>query len=253
MNLQFYFVARCSKGRDVGRHAHDALELVYYLEGAGKSTIDGKTYDLRRNSFTVTPKGVFHDQENRANLVSICMGLSRSNLEPLQGGWFDPGGVLGRVLRTLGLELNLKRPGHDLICRGLLLEIAGLIQRIARENDNLPRKKALVDKALEIIQRHEGTVSVSDLAGQLYVSKDYLRHLFREYTSHSPIQHIIQARIEKARDLLGRHDLGIKEVASQCGFDSVYYFSRLFRKVTGGAPSRCRGPDRFTLELTGPK
>jgi AraC family transcriptional regulator len=55
-----------------------------------------------------------------------------------------------------------------------------------------------------------------------------------------PACHIIQARIDKARDLLGQGDLDVKEVAARCGFDNEYYFSRLFRKVTGTTPSRYR-------------
>lgn len=118
--------------------------------------------------------------------------------------------------------------------------MTGLVRRIVQQTASPPRKEALVGKAVEIIQHREGALSVAELAGQLYVSKDYLRHLFRDFANQSPIQHIIHARIEKARDLLGRGDLGVKEVASQCGFESVYYFSRLFRKVTGSTPSSCR-------------
>jgi transcriptional regulator GlxA family with amidase domain len=156
----------------------------------------------------------------------------------------DAGGVLGRVLCTLAQEVELRQPGHELVCKGLLYEVGGLVRRIAQANVRPPRKKALVGRAMEIIQRNAGAVSVADLAGRLYVSKDYLRHLFQEYTNRSPIQHIIQARIEKARDLLGQRDVSVKEIAAQCGFDNEYYFSRLFRKVTGTTPSQYRSGKR---------
>jgi AraC-like DNA-binding protein len=240
MRLEFCFIAHCRRNDHVTPHRHDALELVYCLDGSGRSTILPKTYDLRRNSFTITPKGTLHDQVNLTDMVSICVGLSESGFEPLQGGWFDTGGVLGRALCSLAQEIEFRQPGHELVCRGLLLEIGGLVQRISQANVRPPRKKALVGRAIEIIQHSEGGVSVAELAGRLYVSKDYLRHLFQEYTSRSPIQHIIQARIDKARDLLGQGDLDVKEVAARCGFDNEYYFSRLFRKVTGTTPSRYR-------------
>ena len=242
MNVQFCFSVRCLQDRYVTPHKHEALELVYYVEGTGRTTFGKKTCEARRNAFMVIPSGVLHDQENFTDLVSICVGLSQSGLEPFQGGWFDAGGVLGKVLKTLMREMEARQSGYDLICQGLLLEIAGLIHRIAQENTSPPRKEALVNKALEIIQHREGALSVEELAGQLYVSKDYLRHLFLDFANQSPIQHIIHARIEKARDLLSRHNLSIKEVASECGFESVYYFSRLFRKVTGCPPSSFRHP-----------
>jgi AraC-like DNA-binding protein len=244
MRLQFLFTVRQRRNDHVPPHRHDALELVYCLEGTGRSTMARTTYDLNRNSFAIARKGTLHDQEYLTDMVSICVGLSESGLEALQGAWFDAGGVLGRVLCTLAQELELRQPGHELVCKGLLFEVVGLVRRIAQANVRPPRKKALVGRAMEIIQRNAGTVSVAELAGRLYVSKDYLRHLFQEYTSRSPIQHIIHARIERARDLLGQSDVSVKEIAAQCGFDNEYYFSRLFRKVTGTSPSQYRSGKR---------
>jgi two-component system response regulator YesN len=54
------------------------------------------------------------------------------------------------------------------------------------------------------------------------------------------MRHLIQARIERAGDLLADPGLSVKEVARRSGFESPYYFSRLFRKVTGRTPSEFR-------------
>jgi YesN/AraC family two-component response regulator len=51
-----------------------------------------------------------------------------------------------------------------------------------------------------------------------------------------PIRHIIQARIEKAKYLLLRANLSIKEVAEQVGIENAYYFSRMFKQVVGVSP-----------------
>jgi len=240
MKLQFCFCAHCKRGVNVREHTHEVLELVYYVEGSGRATLGDTTYDARRNSFMIIPAGMVHDQENLTPLVSLCVGLSQSGLEKFQGSWTDAGGVLADILRKLMREMETRRTGHDLICRGLIYQIAGAVHRIAVENATPPRKQALVNKAIEIIGNREGAVSVGELAEQLYVSKDYLRHLFCDFTDQSPIQHIIRARINKARDLLSRRDLDIKQVAEQSGFESAYYFSRLFRKVTGTSPSAYR-------------
>jgi AraC-like DNA-binding protein len=47
-------------------------------------------------------------------------------------------------------------------------------------------------------------------------------------------------RIHRACGLLNGSDLGITEIADQCGFTSVYAFSRTFRKVVGKPPTRFR-------------
>ncbi len=240
MELQFCFACTCSKGVNVSKHTHQALELVYYVRGSGKSTIRKQVHRVQRHVLAVIPAGVPHDQINLTDLTSICVGVLHSGLEPLQGTWNDSTGIIGKLLGLLLEELKNKKTGFDSISNGILLEVQGLIQRLAQEAQCPPKKEALVHKALEIIQRHDGALSVSDIANRLYVSKDYLRHLFREYAGKSPIKYILQAKLEKAQALLADKNLRIGEIAVLSGFENAYYFSRLFRKATGQSPTDFR-------------
>ncbi|GHV80469.1 hypothetical protein AGMMS49944_22600 [Spirochaetia bacterium] len=45
-------------------------------------------------------------------------------------------------------------------------------------------------------------------------------------------------KINKAKELLTEGTLSIKEISYKLAFDSPYYFSRLFKKKTGAAPSQ---------------
>ena len=51
-----------------------------------------------------------------------------------------------------------------------------------------------------------------------------------------PGQYQIQIRLNKARRLLRNGTLSIAAIAEQLGFESIYYFSRLFKKKTGCSP-----------------
>ena len=44
-------------------------------------------------------------------------------------------------------------------------------------------------------------------------------------------------KIDKAKDLIISHSCNITEAAEAVGFSDVYYFSRMFRKITGKNPS----------------
>ena len=48
----------------------------------------------------------------------------------------------------------------------------------------------------------------------------------------------IALRIQRACQLLRGRECTIGEIAALLGFESVYYFSRVFKKLTGVAPSR---------------
>ncbi len=61
---------------------------------------------------------------------------------------------------------------------------------------------------------------------------------FKKETGLSPIEYRNRLRIERARTLLSRDICSVSEAAKLLGFESVYYFSRVFKQHTGVAPSQ---------------
>jgi len=242
VDLESYFTILGHKGDYVYRHTHEYLELVYYRGGYGRSTIRNRRYQLHRGSFTITPSGTYHDQENLTDLSSFCMLLSGSRLEGYIGGWTDSSGTVGRMVTRLDAELAGKKRGYELICTGILHEIAGFIERLTEEyraHSHLS-KRDLVDSAMTIIRQEEGLLNIADLARWLNVSKDYLRHLFLEFAGRSPQKVIISTRLRKAAALLEDQHFTVTEIAEQCGFGDVYYFSSQFKKKLSMTPTEFR-------------
>ena len=64
--------------------------------------------------------------------------------------------------------------------------------------------------------------------------------LFREKSGLPPNKFLACERINYAKRLLYSSDLTIKEIAEKCGFQSVYYFSRLFKAGEGISPGQYR-------------
>lgn len=70
------------------------------------------------------------------------------------------------------------------------------------------------------------------------ISQTYLSRLFRKYSNTSFSKRLAVFRVEKAREIMeGYKDLFIKDVASMVGFADQFYFSRIFRSVTGVSPA----------------
>jgi transcriptional regulator GlxA family with amidase domain len=61
--------------------------------------------------------------------------------------------------------------------------------------------------------------------------------LYREFFGGSPVEDLINARIKHAQWLLSATTLSVGQVAGECGFRSLYHFSRLFKKRVGSSPS----------------
>lgn len=79
--------------------------------------------------------------------------------------------------------------------------------------------------------------SLADVAG-LSVSR--FAHLFREQTGATPQRFVEQQRITQARQLLELSSRSIKQIASDLGFGTQFYFSQRFKKLVGVGPREYR-------------
>ena len=94
-------------------------------------------------------------------------------------------------------------------------------------------------------------IDFKKLAEENNVSYVWLRKAFKEVMGVAPGQYHLNLKIDKATQLLGESSLSISEVAYQTGFESSFYFSRIFRKKTGQSPSEYRTERvRASLEKT---
>ena len=90
-------------------------------------------------------------------------------------------------------------------------------------------------------------VSLEQLAKDLRYSKNYLCKVFRNAAGCTISEYANFLRIRKAYDLLCYTDQKLSEISLNCGFASIHYFSRVFRKYVGMPPSQVRDHDRNNL------
>lgn len=83
-------------------------------------------------------------------------------------------------------------------------------------------------------------LSREQLAGLVHLTPDYLSHLFKKKTGLSLTNYIIHERIEAAKLMLLKTDHSISEIAKDCGFQNISYFSKQFRTFTGMTPREYR-------------
>src|SRR3546814_10496112 len=88
--------------------------------------------------------------------------------------------------------------------------------------------------------------TLDDLAALCGFSRRHLVRVFRNTTGRTIGQHILEMRIHRAKSLLLRRDLLVKQVAFQCGYSSSAAFAAAFRQTTGQSPQRS---EEHTSEL----
>lgn len=89
-----------------------------------------------------------------------------------------------------------------------------------------------------IYEHYTETVTLQDIANAAHISRSEAGRCFNTYMGCSPVDALIQYRLQTAHRLLSEKTLTLQEISFACGFHSVNYFSRKFKKTYGHAPGR---------------
>ena len=97
------------------------------------------------------------------------------------------------------------------------------------------------DKLISTIQKYidenlNGKLQLNEVAEVFGLSPAYLSVLFKKSTDTGFSEYVYTKKIDKAKEMLLSGDMKIYEVADALGFESAYYFSKVFKKVDGHSP-----------------
>lgn len=128
--------------------------------------------------------------------------------------------IIGRLFPQSGAVMKMDTPEfYDQICRYI--------------NENLTKP-----------------LSLKSIGGEFGISPTYLSQLFRKYAGQSLNNYLTFTRIDKAKALLMKKTMLVKEVAAAVGFADQFYFSRIFHSYIGTSPSEyASGAARETSAL----
>lgn len=138
---------------------------------------------------------------------------------------------------------------NNVVSESTFMETQGIIiQLISRFLSSLKSTRQSAEpvpsKILETIayiQLHlKENLTVSFLAQRVNQHQDYFSRLFLQHTGERPLAYIHQKRIERAQYLIITTTMSYAEIAEATGFDSLPYFSKIYKKVTSLTPSEYR-------------
>lgn len=228
-------------------HAHHAVELVWHVGGSGVDVLsDGTEHDFDANSLVVHGQAALHGQVNRQTGIDRCLQLSVSEQLQTQIDEFMylpafNDSVLQQEFRFLSANQQQRAEQQrlfDLRAEAVLLSVLALREEKLSGQRSLPDKLADAERYMQL-HFHE-SLSNADLAQQADLSEDYFRHQFKEVYGVSPMDYVMQLRIEHACRLLEHTSLKQQAIAEQSGFQNIRYFNTRFSHYRGISPGRYR-------------
>ena len=106
-----------------------------------------------------------------------------------------------------------------------------------RAHSQLDHRAQLVAQVQQYIQQHLAErLSLNDVAAVFNFSPNYLSQLFAQNSESGFVEFVTATRIAAAKTLMAATELKIYEISDQVGFESAFYFSKVFKKLEGVSP-----------------
>ena len=234
----------------ISRNCCDHHILIHVASGHGQCELNGKHYALNpSDTLIITPGSrntYFPDAKDPFKLIWVNFFCD----------WFDD------YLSRLGLtehpvvqgvscaeelmelvQLTKMTPNNDHLCFPAIRILCGICASLA-EKVRFESRSHLSGRAVRIKDMLDeciyGKMDMEAIAARLYVSVSSVYREFQKSFGETPYQYVLSRKLALAKSLLARTDEPIATIAMRLAFADEFYFSNLFKKKTGMAPSAYR-------------
>lgn len=238
---------------NAGMHVHPQYEMLVVLDHVNtKITINGKVYCQNKPYIAIFAPFALHHVEFLDRVVTArYVYYFSDNMVQSYSHEFEGFETYRRststifvlpdefVQRIIPIHENALKSRDDVaLARLLFLMNLHLLLKekdeffLIQTNDQMSHINTIVRYMTEHF--HEDLTSES-VAQMFFISRSKFNRDFREYTTISFHQFLIELRVSKAKYML-KNGCGIRDVANSVGFENDSYFCQFFKKETGVTP-----------------
>jgi len=232
----------------------DEYQIIYIHKGGGILDYSGQTYTIKEGSLFLIKPNEHHRYKphSESGWTEYYIGFSGNLSDRITSGLSGkPLIECGRNFEVVSLfeqlivQIDNQRPSFQKICAGLILQLIGVIE--SHNTSTLFKDQkvvTLIENTRKImVERVKEWVDFKELAIENGISYSYFRKSFKTFTGVSPHNYFLDLKVIESKKLLLNTSLNISEIAYGLGFNSIQYFSRLFKQRTGVSPLQFRNPN----------
>lgn len=250
-NIFDFYERSIPKGKVYPMHWHDFLEFELVVSGSLQHVYNNQTYYLEPGDAHIICYHDYHELTALTDVTLFCMHindelLDRELLDYLSYNSFNcrfSKSELDSILRkmmNISKELTDQPVLYNLMIKNLVSEVLILLLRkaVQKEHLNMPYP---IQKLITYINEHSSEdISLQNIAKEISFSASHLGRLLKQQTGYTFNEYLNIIRLKHACSLLRYTNIPVKEVAFQCGYNSVEYFSYAFKKKLLSTPSEYR-------------
>ncbi len=241
---------RCPPGHAFGPAVRDYYIIHHIISGKGYFEQDGKVYSLKSGDcFFIGPHYVtkyYADENDPWYYVwisftgSAVSSLLEKTFVSRQSPVFNISDIKSVKSQFLKIEQYAGLPHAGTL--SLIGCLCGILDGLANPEKNISSgPEEYVNNAISYINANiHLPISVEAIASLSGINRKYFCRIFKKYTGLTPMQYILQAKLEKAKLLLRTTSASVGDIARSVGYDDIFSFSRMFSSQVGIAPSQYR-------------
>lgn len=257
---------RISPDKQIGLHSNNNWELSYVLVGSGTRTIGDRSEPFYPGEVILIPPNIPHawrfnpaDTDENGNIANISVFFDTSTLESLKMLIPEMSAALGRiwqldyaisytgkrqmVLQRILSVMREKTPEERVpLMINLLIEISVISDGLYAGRKN---KLSRTEQKLETVRvycacNYSRQIALDEMSRHVGMNKSAFCTFMRNNAGSSFSEYLNDMRLERAKVMLCNTDKSIAEIAMDCGFQSVTYFNRLFKRRYKCTPKEIR-------------
>ena len=241
-------------GYELARRVLPQDNLIYFLRGRADWVWDRTPVRLEPDRWTLVPRGTPHEAHGltqRITLMSYHVEMTLPGGRDVLRMLSMPMGVQvaadSRLAQMVRLSMReYERPSqsttHAMLTHWAKLILPELLRETAAQGKLLIQdiSETVADVVRWMHQHLDQPTSLDGLEEISGYSAQHLNRMFHESLGVTAMQYLMRIRMQHAARLLREGRLSIAGVGRAVGFDSQFYFSRVFRKYFDASPRRWR-------------
>lgn len=249
-DAQFHSLSFYGSGRGYCALLHDVPEALEHcmrsdLQAFHRVRETGKQYTY------TCPFGLFTAltpiREGKQIVGYLYIGGALDEAEGLELPWRCVRERLGEFYAPQQLAQKMEElPRANSERLEAICELARFVCAYIEQNAAFPAREASIATLAEkyILQNLNTKITLGRICLALHCSKATLTESFRRENGITVVQFLNEKRLERAATLLIQSSLSVGQVAQECGFSGVEYFSAQFKRRFGRSPLSFRKAQR---------
>lgn len=248
----------CQRNEPIAEHV-----LIYCVDGMGWYEVNGEKHIVTANHFFVLPAGKPHayGADENTPWTIYWVHFSGAHAAIYATGALHPQEIQPNIHSRINYRNQIFEEIFNTLNNGYSRESLRYVSSLLhyylasmryitfyRQSNKNTENDSMIAAAIHYMKENiEKHLTLNDLATYTGYSLTHFSSLFKQQTGESPLAYFNRLKIEVSCQMLNDTDMHINQICHKVGITDCYYFSRLFRRITGLSPKEYRLQQRQPL------